>query len=137
MPTTGEIVRKAFDDWMSGTGLVTSIFAPNMTWEIVGHSAASASYTTAQEFQDEVLSPFARRFDPDRPFRPVEIRGFYVDGDTVIVFWDGEGVTVVDTTYRNTYVWILTLRDGRVVDGTAFYDSISFNQLWEIEPRDE
>ena len=25
----------------------------------------------------------------------------------------------------------MTLRDGEVIDGTAFYDSISFNELWE------
>jgi uncharacterized protein len=24
----------------------------------------------------------------------------------------------------------MRLRDGKVVDGTAFYDSISFNDLW-------
>jgi uncharacterized protein len=28
------------------------------------------------------------------------------------------------------------LRDGEVVDGTAFYDSISFNDLWtRVRPR--
>jgi ketosteroid isomerase-like protein len=25
----------------------------------------------------------------------------------------------------------MRMRDGKVVDGTAFYDSISFNDLWE------
>ncbi len=35
-------------------------------------------------------------------------------------------------TYDNTYDWIMTLRDGKVVDGTAFYDSIAFNELWEL-----
>jgi ketosteroid isomerase-like protein len=30
----------------------------------------------------------------------------------------------------------MTLRDGRVIDGTAFYDSISFNELWaRVQPR--
>jgi hypothetical protein len=30
----------------------------------------------------------------------------------------------------------MTMRDGQVVDGTAFYDSISFNALWDrVEPR--
>ena len=134
MPTSGEIVRKAFDDWMSGTGYVASIFSPDMTWEIVGHSVASAKYSTAQEFQDKVLTPFAQRFQPDEPFRPVNIRGFYVDGDTVIVIWDGAGMTIADTTYANTYAWIMTLKNGHVVNGTAFYDSISFNKLWEINP---
>jgi uncharacterized protein len=29
-----------------------------------------------------------------------------------------------------TYAWIMKMHDGKVVDGTAFYDSISFNELW-------
>jgi uncharacterized protein len=30
----------------------------------------------------------------------------------------------------------MRLADGLVVDGTAFYDSISFNGLWErVQPR--
>jgi uncharacterized protein len=28
----------------------------------------------------------------------------------------------------------MRLRDGKVVDGTAFYDSISFNDLWQRVP---
>jgi hypothetical protein len=28
----------------------------------------------------------------------------------------------------------MTLENGQVVDGTAHHDSISFNQLWKIEP---
>jgi hypothetical protein len=29
----------------------------------------------------------------------------------------------------------MRLRDGQVVDGTAFYDSISFNDLWaRVQP---
>jgi hypothetical protein len=27
--------------------------------------------------------------------------------------------------------WFMTLSDGAVVDGTAFHDSTSFNELWE------
>jgi uncharacterized protein len=30
----------------------------------------------------------------------------------------------------------MKLRDGKVIDGTAFYDSISFNDLWtRVQPR--
>ena len=29
----------------------------------------------------------------------------------------------------------MSLHHGRVTDGTAFFDSISFNELWKIEPR--
>jgi hypothetical protein len=30
----------------------------------------------------------------------------------------------------------MKMRDGKVIDGTAFYDSISFNELWSrVQPR--
>ena len=52
------------------------------------------------------------------------------DGDTVIVLWDGRGVANDGQPYENSYAWFMTMRDGKVIDGTAFYDSISFNDLW-------
>ena len=50
------------------------------------------------------------------------------------MIWDGAGTTVAGTTYENTYAWIMTLNDGQVIDATAFYDSISINELWKIDP---
>ena len=52
-------------------------------------------------------------------------------GSTVVVVWDGQGTTTAGTTYQNTYAWFLTLSGGKVVDGTASYDSIAFNELWD------
>lgn len=136
MPSNRELVTQAFAAWSNGTGYVTSLFAEDMTWEIVGHSAASREYASKQEFIDEVLAPFGARFSTEEPFRPVTIRGIYADdaSSTVIVLWDGSGITTIGTRYSNTYAWFMTLRDGAVVDGTAFYDSISFNELWERVP---
>ena len=48
----------------------------------------------------------------------------------MIVVWDGRGVANDGRPYENSYAWVMRLRDGKVVDGTAFYDSISFNDLW-------
>ena len=131
MQTNREIVADAFEAWSRGKGYVASIFADDMTWEIVGRSQASGTYGSAQQFSDEVLHPFGARFRPDTPFRPVNIRGIYADGDAVIVMWEGEGTTTAGTTYRNTYAWFMTFRDGKVIDGTAFFDSIAFNELWD------
>ncbi len=132
-----KIVENAFEEWMEGTGYVSRLFAPEMTWEIVGRSAASARYQSADEFIAKVLEPFGRRFSASEPFRPVKIRGIYADGPTVIVLWDGAGTTITGTTYENTYAWILSLDQGLIVDGIAFYDSIAFDELWEIEPQAE
>ena len=125
-----QTIRAAFEAWRDGTRPITDVFAPTMTWRIEGHSAASREYGSTQEFVDEVLAPFGARFADGRPFRPVEIRGIYADGDTVIVLWDGHGVANDGQPYDNSYAWFMRLEQGKVVDGTAFYDSISFNDLW-------
>jgi uncharacterized protein len=133
MPSNREIVTEAFTAWMNGTGYVTSIFADDMTWEITGRSAVSRRYSSTRQFVDQVLAPFGARFSAGDPFRPVAIRAVYYDQEqsTVIAVWDGRGTTTVGTVYHNTYVWIMKLSGGMVVEGTAFYDSIAFNELWE------
>jgi ketosteroid isomerase-like protein len=134
--TNREIISQAFDAWQQGTGYISDVFAPDMTWRIEGHSAASKEYGSKQQFVDEVLTPFGARFTVDEPFRPVTIRGVYADGDTVVVIWDGRGIANDGQPYENSYAWIMKLAEGLVVDGTAFYDSISFNGLWErVQPR--
>ena len=77
----------------------------------------------------KVLEPFGQRFSASEPFRPVKIHGIYAYGATVTVLWNGAGVTIVGTTYENTYAWFLTLDRGLIVDGIAFFDSIAFNEL--------
>ena len=125
-----ETIREAFEAWQEGTGSINDAFAPEMTWRIEGHSAASREYSTKQEFIDEVLTPFAARFASGEPFRPARIRSIHTDGDTVIVLWDGHGITNDGQPYDNSYAWFMKMRDSKVIDGTAFYDSISFNGLW-------
>ena len=48
----------------------------------------------------------------------------------MIVLWDGRGIAIDGQPYENSYAWFMKLRDSLVIDGTAFYDSISFNELW-------
>jgi ketosteroid isomerase-like protein len=131
-----DIIRQAFTAWHDGTGAITDVFAPDMVWRIEGQSLASKEYRDKQHFIDEVLTPFGERFSTSDPFRPIAIRSVYADGDTVIVLWDGRGIAHDGQPYENSYAWFLRMRDGRVVDGTAFYDSISFNDLWtRIQPE--
>ena len=133
--TNREIIRQAFEAWRQGTSPITDVFAPGMVWRIEGHSAAAREYRGTQQFVDEVLAPFGARFAGGEPFRPVTIRGVYADGDTVVVIWDGRGVANDGRPYENSYAWIMKLDNGKVVDGTAFFDSISFDDLWSrVQP---
>lgn len=128
------IVGAAFEAWQQGARPITELFAEHMRWRIEGHSLASREYADRQAFVDEVLAPFGARFAHGEPFRPETIRSIHADGDTVIVVWDGRGVANDGVEYRNSYAWIMRLEEGKVVDGTAFYDSISFNELWTRVP---
>ncbi len=131
-----EVIRRAFAAWQDGTRPITDVFAPDMVWRIEGHSLASKEYADTQQFIDEVLAPFGARFSTTSPFRPAAVRAIHADGDTVIVLWDGRGTANDGSVYENSYAWFMTLRDDKVVDGTAFYDSISFNDLWtRVAPR--
>lgn len=129
-------IREAFEAWQSGIGSITDVLAAELAWRIEGHSAASKQYESKQQFVDEVLAPFGARFRlSSDPFRPVDIRGVYADGDTVIVLWNGRGTANDGQLYENSYAWFLKMESGKVVDGTAFYDSISFNDLWNrVQP---
>lgn len=127
-------VTDAFHGWRNGTGSITDLLADDIQWEIVGNSVASKHYKNKQQFVDEVLHPFGQRFRV--AFRPTVIRGIYEDGNTIIVLWDGEGRALDGLSYRNTYAWFMTMRDGLVVQAIAFFDSIEFNDLWSrVQPQ--
>ena len=129
-------VQKAFEGWQNGTDSITDIFAPEMVWRIEGRSLVSKFYSSKQQFIDEVLTPFGERFVSRDKFRPIRIRSINADGDTVIVLWDGRGTAIDGLPYENSYAWFMKMRGGMVVDGTAFFDSILFNDLWNrVAPR--
>jgi ketosteroid isomerase-like protein len=130
-----ERTEKAFRDWQAGTGYITDLLADDLRWTIVGRSEVSKTFGSKDEFVGEVLRPFGARFSQSRPFKPANVRGIYADRDTVVVSWDGEGTRLDGKPYENTYAWFMRFREGLVVEATAFFDSIAFNELWgEVSP---
>jgi ketosteroid isomerase-like protein len=130
-----ERVEKAFRDWHDGTGSITDLLAEDVRWTIVGRSQVSKTFQSKEEFVEEVLWPFGARFS--QRFRPVVVHGVYADGDAVVVLWDGEGTRLDGKPYENTYAWFMRFHEGLVVEATAFFDSIAFNELWsEVTPTD-
>jgi uncharacterized protein len=132
-----EKTEKAFRNWQEGAGHITDLLADDLRWTIVGRSEVSKTFGSRDECVGEVLRPFGARFSRARPFRSTNVRGVYADGDTVVVLWDGEGTRHDGNPYENTYAWFMRFREGLVVEATAFFDCIAFNELWgEISPAD-
>jgi uncharacterized protein len=126
------IVETMLKAWMAGDGsALLARFADDIEWTITGRSAASGTTHGRSELMAKVLGPFSARFtqSEDR-FRPRRIHGVYAEGGTVIAYFDGAGIANGGQAYSNTYLWLLTLRDGKIVRGIAFFDSIAFDDLW-------
>ncbi len=130
-----ETIRAAFDAWQRGSGAITQVFAPDMVWHIEGRSAVAGTYRDRRSFVSQVLEPFGARFERGEPFRPLALRSIVADGDAVVVVWDGRGVANDGRPYENSYAWVMRLAGGFVVEGTAFFDSIAFDELWtRVQP---
>jgi ketosteroid isomerase-like protein len=122
------VVQASFDAWRAGTGSPYDLLADDASWTIVGHSVASKTYPSKEAFMSEVIRPFNARMSLG--LKPT-IRNLYAEGDTVIIFFDASGTARDGQPYRNTYAWFLDMRDGKVVNAFAFFDSVVFNEFWQ------
>jgi len=122
-----QTIQSAFDAWSAGTGGPFDLLTEDATWTIVGRSEAAGTYATKVEFINKVIAPFNARMVAG--IRPT-MRSIHSDGDMVIVFFDASGQATDGIRYENTYAWFMTLKGDRVVQVSAFFDSIEFNDLW-------
>ncbi|GFE81188.1 ketosteroid isomerase [Steroidobacter agaridevorans] len=122
-----DAVTKAFDAWRTGAGSPFDLLTPEAPWTIVGHSAAAKRYPNRQSFIDEVIKPFNARM---RERLIPQVHDVMADGEQVVIRFDAQAVAHDGKPYRNTYAWFLKMRDGKVVEATAFFDSIAFDDLW-------
>lgn len=121
------LVTQGFANWASGTGSPYDLLSDDARWTITGNSLASKTYPSKEAFMSEVIRPFnARMRDRLIP----SVHRIYVDGDTVIVHFDAKGVARDGEPYVNSYAWFLRMKDGRIVESHAFFDSIEFDDFW-------
>jgi ketosteroid isomerase-like protein len=121
-------IARAFAEWAAGTGGPYALLADDATWTIVGNSPASRRYDSRQEFLDRVIDPFNARMAS--PLVPT-VRALFAEGDWVIALFDASGTARDGKPYNNTYSWYLRLRDGKIVEAIAFFDTIEFTDFWE------
>ncbi len=127
------LIQASFDRWRAGTGGPFDLLAADATWTITGNSLVARKYATRDEFLDAVIKPFNARLT--KPLFPT-VRRLYSDDDTIVALFDAEATALDGKPYRNTYAWFMEIRNGRIVNVTAFFDALAFNDLWtRVEPR--
>jgi uncharacterized protein len=125
------LIQASFDRWRAGTGGPFELLAADASWTIPGNCLVAKRYATRDEFLDTVIKPFNARLT--KPLVPT-IRSLYGDGDMVITLFDGEATARDGKPYRNTYAWFMEIRNGKIVNVTAFFDAIAFDEFWKRVP---
>ena len=120
-------VAAGFQAWADGTGSPYNLLARNVRWTITGNSLAGKTYTSKEAFMSEVIRPFNARM---RERLIPAVHALYVDGDTVIVHFDARGMALDGKPYVNSYAWFLRMKGGEIIEAYAFFDALSFDDLW-------
>lgn len=117
-------IADAFAKWEAGQSDVFSLLADDVVWHITGNDPAVAqTHRSRQALMDAAAVPLRDRLA--EPLKP-KVRRIWADGEDVIVHWDGTAPFHDGTLYRNSYLWIMTVRDRRIVAVTAFLDNATF-----------
>ncbi|HEY0598259.1 nuclear transport factor 2 family protein [Sphingopyxis sp.] len=125
--TNRATIAKAMDAWAAGTGGPYDLLADDAVWTIAGNSLGSKTYPSKEAFMREVIRPFNARMQT----RLIpSVHRLYADGDTVVAHFDAKGTARDGKPYLNSYAWILTLKDGRIVRAYAFFDAKAFDDFW-------
>jgi uncharacterized protein len=114
------LVQQAFK------GNIFDLLTDDVQWTITGSSPLSKTYVGKQQFIDRTVTPLTSRFAT--PLVP-KIRKVYADGDDVIVLWDGTATAKDNRPYRNTYCWIMTLKNRRITNVVAFLDLAAYTDV--------
>ncbi|GAO44089.1 nuclear transport factor 2 family protein [Flavihumibacter petaseus] len=125
--TKKEIVRNAFDAWAAnGTSDVFDLLSDELHWRINGSTPWSKTYTSKQQFMEEVIIPLNKKLSAK--IKPT-VRSIYQDGNTVIVIWDGQATALDGRPYRSTYSWNMTFDGDKIVRVEAFLDTQEFGDI--------
>ena len=123
-----EIVREAFALWGDGEPVFGALLADDLVWTIPGSGPVARTYRTKADFIEQASAPLISRLAT--PLIP-EVHAIWAEGDTVIVRFDGEATTTSGAPYRNQFVWILGMEDGKVARGEAFLDLAAYRAVIE------
>lgn len=130
-----EMVGKAFAAWAAGgQTFFDDVLAPDVVWTIKGSSPTAGVHRGKQALIDKAVKPLSTRLE--RQIRPT-IRKLWADGDHVIIEWDGEALAKDGKPYRNSYLWIFRMQDGRATEVTAYLDLAPYDDVLRRVPASQ
>ncbi|MBW4688011.1 MAG: nuclear transport factor 2 family protein [Komarekiella atlantica HA4396-MV6] len=126
-----KLIQQTFEQWAKGNGNFFDLLTDNVQWTIAGSSPLSKTYIGKQQFINQTVTPLTSRLAT--PIVP-KIREVYADGDVVIALWNGIATAKDGKPYRNTYCWVMTLKNGRITHVVAFLDLMEYMNVLKRIP---
>ncbi len=95
------------------------IFADDVAWTITGYGLVARTFHGVRDLIDNAEQALFDRWDGPAA---VETKGVWADGDKVFTHIASSARAIDGLPYANEYLYVLTMRDGKVVAGTAWLD---------------
>lgn len=128
-----KIIQAGFDRWAKGEGSFFDLLTDNVQWTIHGSAPLSKTYTSKQQFLDEVINPLNQRLS--KKIVPT-VRHLYAEGDVVIALIDGKAIAKDGQPYNMSYAWFMTMQKDKIVKVDAFLDGIQFADVMKRIPTE-
>lgn len=96
-----------------------AVFAEDVAWTITGHGLVARTFHGVKNLIEYAEKALFDRWDGTAA---VETKGVWADGDKVFVHITSSARAIDGLPYANEYLYILTMKDGKVVAGTAWLD---------------
>lgn len=121
-----KIIQAGFNRWAKGEGSFFDLLTDDVQWTINGSTPLSKTYTSKQQFLNEVINPLNQRLA--QKIVP-NVRSLYAEGDVVIALIDGKATANDGQSYNMAYAWFMKMKNGRIVQVDAFLDGIKFADI--------
>jgi len=121
MTETQEIVRRWFDYLALGDAKAAfALFSNNIVFDIKGTTPVSGTYRGMEQLIEEFFTPWRKQIDGELVIHADELIG---EGERIVVLARGEAKTIFGDSYNNEYVFVFTVRDGKIHEVTEYCDT--------------
>jgi hypothetical protein len=114
-------IAHVFSAWAEGdTKPFFALVDDDVIWTVIGTTPISGRYESKREFLKGAFGRLGPRLEGVPRSKVVNV---LVDGDHVVLQWEGTTRSVTGKPYHQTYCWVIRLRDERIVEVTAYLDT--------------
>ena len=120
------LVIQAMNEFAAGKAGIFDLMAPDLRWTIEGSGTVAGTYNSKEEFIKKAARPILSRLAGRMQ---IALSNTWAEGDDAIIKFTGHALARDGKSFRSVYLWILTMRNGVIVSGTAFLDLTQYDRV--------